>query len=89
MKEVKMFTMETCPHCKKALLFMEEICREYPEYKSVKIEKIDESEQMDRSKYDYYYVPTFYVGDVKMHEGVPTKEALEKVYVEAVKGTQQ
>ena len=87
MKEVKMFTMETCPHCKKALLLMEEICREYPEYKSVKIEKIDESEQMDRSKYDYYYVPTFYVGDVKMHEGVPTKEALKKVYAEATKGS--
>jgi len=87
MKEVKMFKMEACPHCKKALLLMEEICGEHPEYKAVKIEKIDEDDQVDRSNYDYYYVPTFYVGGVKIHEGVPTKEALEKVYAEAVKGS--
>jgi len=86
MKEVKMFTMETCPYCKEAILLMEELCREHPEYKAVKIKKIDESEQVDRSKYDYYYVPTFYVGDVKMHEGVPTKEAIENVYAEAIRG---
>jgi len=86
MKEVKMFTMETCPHCKKAILLMEEICKEHPEYKAVKIEKIDESKQADyAAKFDYYYVPTFYVGGVKMHEGPPTKEALKKVYAEAIK----
>ena len=86
MKEVIMFTMGTCPHCKKALLLMEEICREYPEYKAVKIDRIDEKEQADyAAKFDYYYVPTFYVGNIKMHEGSPTKEALKKVYAEAVK----
>ena len=47
MKEVKMFTTGTCPHCKKALLLMEEICSEHPEYKTVKIEKIDERKQAD------------------------------------------
>ena len=87
MKEVKMFTMETCPHCKKALLLMEEICKEHPEYKSVLIEKIDERKQADyAAKFDYYYVPTFYVGGAKIHEGSPTKEAIKKVYAEAVKG---
>jgi glutaredoxin len=86
MKEVKMFMIETCPHCKKAFSLMEEICREHPEYETVKIEKIDETKEADYAgKFDYYYVPTFYVGGVKIHEGSPTKEALERVYAEAVK----
>ena len=86
MKEVKMFMTGTCPHCKKALALMEEICQEQPEYKTVKIEKIDETKEPDyAAKFDYYYIPTFYVDGVKMHEGAPTKEALEKVYAEAVK----
>ena len=85
-KGVKMFITETCPHCKKAFLIMEEICREHPKYKSIKIKKIDETKKPDyAAKFDYYYVPTFYVGDVKMHEGIPTKEALKKVYAEAFK----
>jgi glutaredoxin len=86
MKEVKMFLMETCPHCKKALSLMEEICAEHPEYKAVEIKKTDETKEPDyAAKFDYYYVPTFYVGDVKLHEGVPTKEAIEKVYAEALR----
>ena len=85
MKEVKMFMMETCPHCKKAFSLMEDICLEHPEYKAVKIEKIDETkESAYAAKFDYYYVPTFYVDGVKMHEGPPTKEAIEKIYAEAV-----
>jgi glutaredoxin len=86
MKEVKMFMTEICPHCKKAFSLMEEICGEHPEYKKVKIEKIDESKEADyAAKFDYYYIPTFYVDGVKIHEGSPTKEALERVYAEAVK----
>ena len=86
MKEVKMFMFKSCPHCKKAILLMEEICREHPEHKAVKIEKIDEKKQANyAAKFDYFYVPTFYVGGVKMHEGTPTKEALEKVYADAMK----
>ena len=85
MKEVKMFMMETCPHCRKALSLMEEICAEHPEYKTVEIKKIDETKESDyAAKFDYYYVPTFYVGGAKLHEGVPTKEAIEKVYAEAI-----
>ena len=86
MKEVKMFMTETCPHCKKAFSLMDEICGEHPEYKTVNIRKIDENKSAGyAAKFDYYYVPTFYVGDVKVHEGRPTKKAIEKVYAEAVK----
>ena len=84
MKEVKMFMTATCPHCKKALSLMEEICGEHPEYKAIPVKKIDETKEKDyAAAFDYYYVPTYYVGDAKVHEGVPTKEAIEKVYAEA------
>ena len=84
MKEVKMFMKASCPHCKKAFSLMEEICGEHPEYKAVSIKKIDETKEPDyAATFDYYYIPTFYVGDSKVHEGAPTKEAIEKVYEEA------
>ena len=86
MKEVKMFMMATCPHCKRAFSMMEELCAEHPEYKGVKVETIDETERPDYAEqFDYYYVPTFYVGDEKMCEGVPSKDAIDKVYQEACK----
>ncbi|MDR1884672.1 MAG: thioredoxin family protein [Synergistaceae bacterium] len=86
MKEVKMFMMETCPHCRKALSLMEEICAEHPEYKTVEIKMTDETKEPEYAgKFDYYYVPTYFVGEAKIHEGVPSREAIEKVYEEAVK----
>ncbi|MDR1731401.1 MAG: thioredoxin family protein [Synergistaceae bacterium] len=85
MKEVKLFLMETCPHCKKALALMEEILAAHPEYKAVEVKKIDETKEADyAATFDYYYVPTFYVGDEKIHEGVPSREAIEKVYAAAL-----
>ncbi|GHV40154.1 hypothetical protein FACS1894187_20810 [Synergistales bacterium] len=85
MKEVHMFMMETCPHCKKAAALMEEIFAEHPEYKSVPLKKTDETKEPDyAATFDYYYVPTFYVGGEKLHEGVPTKEAVEKVFAAAL-----
>ncbi|GHV47991.1 hypothetical protein FACS1894204_11910 [Synergistales bacterium] len=85
MKEVHMFLMGTCPHCKKALSLMDEIFAEHPEYKSVPLKKTDETKEPDyAATFDYYYVPTFYVGGEKLHEGVPTKEAVEKVFAAAL-----
>ena len=81
MKEVKMFIMGTCPHCKKALEIMEQICEEHPEYKKLAIQITDETKEPDyAAQFDYHYVPTFFVDGVKLHEGKPTKEAIEKVY---------
>jgi glutaredoxin len=81
MKEIKMFMMETCPHCRRALELMDEIRSENPEYKDIPIKKIDETKESEyASKFDYYYVPTFYAGDKKLHEGVTSKEAIQKVF---------
>jgi glutaredoxin len=85
MKEVTMFMQATCPHCKKALSLMEEICRERPQYKEVVVKQVDEKKDPDyANKFDYYYVPTYFVGGEKVHEGVPSKEAVEKVYAAAL-----
>ncbi|MDR3333164.1 MAG: thioredoxin family protein [Synergistaceae bacterium] len=86
MKEVKMFMMDTCPHCQKALSMMSELCEKRPEYKAVEIKMTDERKEPDyANSFDYYSVPTFFVGDVKIHEGVPSMEAIERVYSEALR----
>ena len=73
--------MKTCPHCRKAAEIMKEILAGRPEYKAIPIKVIDETEERDyASKFDYFYVPAFYVGEDKLHEGVPSKEAIEKVF---------
>jgi glutaredoxin len=85
MNEVKMFMFEGCPHCKRAREMMAEIFAEHPEYAKVPLLVIDERKNPEIAKeYDYYYVPTFYVGNVKMMEGVPAKEAIEKVFAKAL-----
>ncbi len=44
------------------------------------IETIEESEQPDvAERFDYYYVPTFYVGGEKVHEGGIWPDEVEAV----------
>lgn len=84
MKEVRMFMQANCPHCKKCLVLMEELFESHPEYKEVPLVMIDERiDPVTADKYDYYYVPTFYVGEVKEHEGVPSQETVENVFKKA------
>jgi len=60
---------------------MEALFKESPEYLALKIEKIDETIYPDiAKKYDYYYVPTFYVGDEKMHEGAASMKKIKRVF---------
>ena len=70
MKPVKLFYLRNCPYCKKALRYIDEAKAAHPELAAVAVETIEESEQSAvADSYDYYYVPTFYVGDEKVHEG--------------------
>lgn len=81
MKEVTMFYLENCPHCKKARVLMEDLFTSRPELRNVPLQMVEESKEPKKAgEYDYYYVPTYYVGDEKIHEGVPTAEAIEKVF---------
>lgn len=84
MKKVLMFELAYCPYCREAKRFMEEILAEHPEYAAIEVEHVDEAKERARAmKYDYYYVPTYYVGEEKRHEGAATKEAVLAVFREA------
>jgi len=78
---LKFFMLETCPHCKNAVRWMSELRAEGGAYTSVTIDTINEREQPEVAKqHDYYYVPTFYLGSSKLHEGVATKEKIREVF---------
>lgn len=84
MKPVLMFTMETCPYCKQAFKWMDELCEE-KKYSEVEVTVIDENLQPEVAKqYDYYYVPTYFVDGIKVHEGVPTKDIVRNVLEKAL-----
>lgn len=84
MKPVVMFIMESCPYCKQALKWMEEIREENPVYSDMKIQIIDETKEPEIAEsYDYYYVPTYYVDGKKVHEGAADKDIITKVFEKA------
>lgn len=67
-----------------ALSWMEEIKREEPKYSEVEVRIIDEGKNPEiANTYDYYYVPTYYVDGVKVHEGVASKEKVRRVFEKA------
>ncbi len=69
-----------CPHCAKALSMIEKLKESNSAYETVVIDVIDEKlNPSEADKYDYYYVPSFFIDGEKIHEGVPTEEAVEKV----------
>lgn len=85
MKKITMFMFAACPHCKLALKFLDELKAAHPEYATVPFEMIDERKQPEvAEKYDYYYVPTFYVDGVKVHEGHAEAADVEKVFKAAM-----
>ena len=85
MKSVKLFYLHSCPYCKRALQYIAEAQAAHPELAAVKIEMIEESELPDvADKFDYYYVPTFYVDGVKEHEGGIYPEEVERILRKAL-----
>jgi glutaredoxin len=86
MKELTILITDWCPHCKRALKWANDIKEEDPRFKEIAVTVIDEEKEPDLSKeFDYYYVPTYYVDGVKLHEGATTKEQLIKSFEEAIK----
>ena len=81
MKKITMFTMESCPYCREALRFIEILYGENKRYRDIPFERIDEKKHPEvAEKYDYYYVPTFYVGETKLHEGASDLQAVRRVF---------
>ena len=80
-KHVKMMMLDTCPHCRRAFEMMDQLKSEHPEYCDVDVEVIEETKEPQKTEgYDYWYVPTYFVDDVKVHEGVPTIQAVDHMY---------
>ena len=78
MKEILLFVLKGCPYCKEALEWQRQLQEQFPELAALDIRLVDEREQADMAEgYDYYYVPCYFVGGVKMHEGAATKEKVE------------
>ena len=81
-----MFIIASCPYCKAALGWMDELKEKNPEYKNLEIEIIDENEHPEiADKFDYHYVPTYYVDDKKVHEGAANLRKVNKVFKAALK----
>lgn len=87
MKEIKLFVMASCPYCKKALAWMDELYEETPAYSAIPITIIDEVKQPEiANAHDYYYVPTYYLNNQKVHEGAATREGIKKIFDDALQG---
>ena len=85
MKPIIMFITDWCPHCKRAANWMIELKNENPKYSELDIQVVDEERNPEFSKqYDYYYVPTYYLDGVKLHEGVPSKEIIQDIFEKAL-----
>ena len=78
--------MNTCPYCIAAIRWMNELMKKDEAYRALSITMIDEKANSEiAGKYDYYYVPTYYVGDEKVHEGAASLEQIKAVFDAALK----
>ena len=69
MKELTWFYMKGCPYCAQAGRALEELKKENPSYENVSIHQIDENAEPETAdKYDYYSVPSIFLGDEKLYE---------------------
>ena len=86
MTKVTLFVMVGCPYCRQAQNWMKELMEEHPEYRDVPMEVIDEVQQPEiANRWDYYYVPTYFVEKEKLHEGAATKQKIQRVFEAALK----
>ena len=90
MKEITLFLLNNCPHCKLALRLQEELFQAHPEWRDIPLQMIDEAEEPElANSYDYYYVPTYYVGGEKVHEGHAERADVEAVFRAALEENAQ
>lgn len=84
-QKITMFMFDSCPHCRLARKHMDQLQSENETYANLDIKMIDEKLEPELAdQYDYWYVPTYYVGDEKVHEGHAELEDVEKVFLKAL-----
>lgn len=80
MKELLFFYLPACPHCLLGERLLKELVAETPAYAKIPITRINEVMQRDLAeRYDYWYVPCFFLGDDKLHEGHAEKDDIRRV----------
>ena len=90
-KKVTFFYLPGCPYCRNANLAIEELIQENPAFGSVEIERINEQNPPEGiSGYNYYYVPSMFIGKEKIYEANPAqtyediKESVRTVFEKAL-----
>ena len=77
--------MRSCPYCQNARKWMDEILKSDEKYSEIPLTIIDEVQEPElAAKFDYYFVPTYYLDDLKAHEGAASFEIVKKVFDEAL-----
>ena len=85
MKKIKLFYQERGPFCIRAFKYINELKEENSEYNKIELERIDELIYPDiADKFDYYYVPTFYLNGEKVHEGGIKKDEVKAILDKAL-----
>ncbi len=86
MKKVLYFHLDECPYCQQADSVIEELQKEYPEYRDVEFERVDEFKHPEiADNYDYNANPCMYIGQEKLYEGHLGESREEcRMHVEAV-----
>ena len=69
MKELTMFYLDDCGYCLKARRALDELYEANPAYRDIPLTRIEESrEPALADQYDYYAVPSFFIGKDKLFE---------------------
>lgn len=72
MQKLTLFYLEHCPYCRNARRALEALRAENADYARVEIEPVEESLEPARAdRYDYYRVPSVFLGEEKLYECSP------------------
>ena len=76
MKKIVCFHLDDCPYCHKAKQAFKELRAENQSWNEVPIEWVEESREQpsELKNFNYYYVPTVYVGNDKIYEANPADD---------------
>lgn len=81
MKEITMFYLESCPYCKRARGYMDELKKDDQKYAQIPINMVEERQQKELAdSYDYFYVPCYYIDGKKVSEGAVDKDDVQQVF---------
>jgi glutaredoxin len=84
MVKLTIYYLKYCGFCRQALNDLDAILEKHPEYREIPLELVDESVERERArKQDYFYVPTFYIDNRKVHEGAVKHDQVESILREA------